>query len=194
MTVYLKACQKCGGDVAELNDKDGDYFDCVQCGSQPSRIIANFSRQNAPLSIDENIELLLRVSGNKLIPIATETLERRLLDLQQHGYIRKKEEKNEGNKMGYAIMPDGENVIGEYLGFVKKVDSNVKSIKGNTFAVSYELVDEDGNLTLFGVYVIKASPTLSKFVDDMYPMATLSIDGEEIAREKGLLKKASNQN
>ncbi len=30
--IHLKGCQRCGGDTADGTDKDGDYFQCLQCG------------------------------------------------------------------------------------------------------------------------------------------------------------------
>ena len=35
--IHLKACQRCGGDLTENIDHDGDYMDCLQCGHQTYR-------------------------------------------------------------------------------------------------------------------------------------------------------------
>ena len=32
--IHLKGCLRCGGDVAEKTDIDGDYVECLQCGAQ----------------------------------------------------------------------------------------------------------------------------------------------------------------
>jgi DNA-directed RNA polymerase subunit RPC12/RpoP len=32
MTLYLKACPRCHGDIALDNDQYGRYMECLQCG------------------------------------------------------------------------------------------------------------------------------------------------------------------
>jgi ribosomal protein S27AE len=36
MTVKLRGCSKCGGDLFLGSDLDGRYFECLQCGYAPS--------------------------------------------------------------------------------------------------------------------------------------------------------------
>ena len=183
MSIYLKACVKCHGDVAELSDIYGPYFDCLQCGQQPKSIAMKGNQKNVPISIDKNIELLWILSSQK--PISSEghpltaSLEKRLKDLEQHQYVLMEGTTESSGSGNYKMTPKGTSVVDEYRSFISKVEEGVKSIKGSSFVISYQLVDEDGKLTLMGKYAVKTSKTLSEFIEDIYPMAAISLENLE---------------
>ena len=180
--LYLKACGKCNGDVAELSDIYGPYLDCLQCGRQPISIAIKENQKNVPVSIDRNVQLLWSVSSQRPMPhgdALSGSLEKRLKDLENHQYITMEKNSEDSSSGAYKITPDGKSVIKGYLDFIRKVETKVKSVKGSGFVISYELVDEDGKLTMMGEYAVKQSKVLSKFVEDIYPMAVISLEDPE---------------
>ncbi len=171
--LYIKGCTTCGGDVAELSDMYGPYLDCMQCGRNPAVAIKE-GLKNAPISIDESIELLWLLSSQKPInpkehPL-TGSLEKRLKDLEQHKYVAQEGAEPD---VHYAVTQKGKEVVDGYRSFVQK------ALNGGSLVISYNLVGEDGNLTMIGRYAIKHSKILSEFVGDIYFMAVISLEDLE---------------
>ena len=48
MTLYLKACPRCHGDIALDDDQYGRYMECLQCGHE-SEPVAEAEQESQPL-------------------------------------------------------------------------------------------------------------------------------------------------
>lgn len=195
-----KECFQCGYLV------DIDNRPIIQNGRQPGDnplLIDAGDNLEQALKRDETVELLSTLAGSekalalrKLAPRAKfeeGKLEELLGNLINLGYVSISERLYKGKRQGsnvpstslYTITSTGREVVAEYTGLVEKVDA-VQGANGSKSEQlsTYELVDEDGNITLFGMYAIKASKALYKFIDDMHLMAILSIDSAEITHEE----------
>ena len=203
MPVYLSACPRCSGDLYEASDMYGDFLDCFQCGYMPNIIGTNSSKRNSEsTSIDRYVEDLWLLNS-RVAPISpssighgknAEALEKRLQDMERYGYVLVSNEGDETAKNGnnYGIASEGRIVVNEYRSLIRRIKEHERSNEdGGTIIGSYELVDEDGKLTLFGEYAIKTSTILSEFVDDIYPTATLSSEVFETVQEEGHEKEQS---
>lgn len=193
MEIYLKSCQKCGGDVYRSSDMYGDFLDCLQCGNMPD-VPINGKKNSELISIDRYVEDLWSLNSRVVLISPSsinhgknaEALEKRLQDMERYGYVLVSNEGDETAKNGnnYEITSEGRIVVNGYRSLIRKIKEHERSNKDEgTIISSYELVDEDGNLTLFGRYAIKTSTILSEFVDDIYPMATLSSEIPEESLE-----------
>ena len=192
MPIYFKSCPRCDGDVFKGSDLYGAYLDCLQCGSMPSQLVIKSSnRKESGISIDAHIETLWVLEKIGKISafshdglVKNEPLEKRLKVMTQYGYVAV--ESSNGNTNApengnYRTTPKGGKVLSDYKELVKKIREDPK-LK-NTEISSYELVDEDGKLTLIGKYFVQASPVIAEFIDDIYPMATLSTETPEKPQE-----------
>ena len=185
MPIYLKSCLRCNGDVAELRDIYGTYLDCVQCGSQPMTL-PNERRKRGSISIDDHVEALWLLQKSVVISEATLSanpnampLQKQLENMTRYGYVDY-ERKGKKEGMYYTINKKGKSVVNAYRTLIKTVLNSWRSNGNKRNAISsYELVGEDGKLTLIGEYFVKASPVIAEFVEDIYPMTTLSIEHQE---------------
>lgn len=190
--MYLKSCPRCSGDLYTTYDTDGPLIDCIQCGYQTPVVTKKVRNPDERISIDRHIEILLALSRGRPLdtlegnPVLIGMLEKRLSEMLQHEYVTTVGESNgqEGSKAGYELTPAGNNVVEAYREFVGRIGIPPKSVRGRSIVISYELVDEDGNLTVIGTYAIKASKILSEFVNAVRPMATISPDKSETVQEK----------
>lgn len=192
MAIYFKSCEKCSGDMFVGGDAYGIYLDCIQCGFMPPQLVINRPDTKwRGTSIDAHIGTLLVLEGRGEISafssdglVKDESLEKRLKAMAQYGYVvaasdgRTNAPKNEH----YEITPKGREALGAYREFVRRISEHQKPT--NAGISSYELVDEDGNLTLIGRYAIKSSEFLAEFIDSIYPMATISLESQETAQEE----------
>ena len=192
MPIYFKACPRCNGDIVDLSDMHGDYLDCLQCGYNPP-IILDERRKNNGISIDGHVEALWSLQLNGIISKAalsgdpnTTFLEERLENMAKYGYVEMSSYKENGKKeMYFKLEEKGKVVINAYRSLVRNVLKRQKTNGSRTSPISsYELVDEDGKLTLIGTYFGQRSPIIAQFVGDIYPMATISIESPETTPEK----------
>lgn len=193
MPIYFKACPRCHGDVAELSDIYGAYLDCLQCGSTPLQLVVNrLNTKSSGISIDAHIETLWMLDGKGKMSafssdglVKDKSLEKRLKAMGQHGYVAVALSNGKAyapENENYGITSKGREALGAYKVFVKKIREHPES--KNAEVSSYELVDEDGNLTLIGEYAIRTSKVLSDFISAIHPMATISLESKETVQEE----------
>lgn len=198
MPIYFKYCKRCGGgDLFIGSDMYGAYLDCLQCGFTPPQLVIDGSNtKKSGISIDAHIGTLLVLDKRGKISafspdglVEDRSLEKRLEAMAQHDYVAVASSNGKTyspENESYAITPKGREALDAYMEFVKKILEYQKSKKAETKNAkisSYELVDEDGNLTLIGEYAIKASKVLSEFIKAIYPMATIPLESEETVEE-----------